>query len=281
MPTFENYTESQVIKMLYMGHSGAGKTGSLVSLAAAGLNVRIVDLDKGVEVLKDFILNKASIYRQARPGLWTQELADSLPKRMSYVPISDTVQSNSKGEIITKGDSWTKTVSLLNEWKDGELNLGNITSWTNQDVLVIDGLSRLADSALNQQLAMNGRLGKPQQGDYGAAQSAIKRLLWMLYTDEVKCHVIMICHIKPIEVDGEPKRGFPQTVGTAIGPEIGQFFNHTLLAKTTGQGTSAKHTISTRTGGFVQLKTPAPLRVKPEYELATGLAEYFADIRKS
>jgi hypothetical protein len=30
---------------------------------------------------------------------------------------------------------------------------------------------------------------------------------------------------------------------------------------------------------MIQLKSPAPLRVKPEYALATGLAEYFRDVR--
>jgi predicted GTPase len=49
MPTFENFTEAQSIKMLYMGNTGAGKTGSICALAAAGYNVRVLDLDKGVE----------------------------------------------------------------------------------------------------------------------------------------------------------------------------------------------------------------------------------------
>jgi hypothetical protein len=107
MPTFEDYKDSQVTKMIYMGHTGSGKTGSTPALAAAGYNVRILDLDKGVEVIKDFVLNPASIYRKARPGLWSQEDADTTPRRISYMPISDTTSIGAKGDIVTKGDSWS------------------------------------------------------------------------------------------------------------------------------------------------------------------------------
>lgn len=281
MPDFTTYVDSQTTKLLLLGHSGVGKTGSLVSLAAAGYNVFVLDLDKGVEVLKDFVMNKEkSVYRTAKPPLWDQKLADTLPERLRYVAVSDTVSLNSKGDLVTKGDSWTKAMGQLQDWKDGERSWGNITSWGPKDVLAIDGLSRLADAAFNQHLAMNSRIGKPEQRDYGAAQGALKRLLWLLFSDEVKCNVVMVCHIKPVEIDGEPIRGFPQTIGSALSPEVGQFFNHALLASQSGQGDNVKRVITTRTKGFVQLKTPAPLRVKAEYDLATGLAEYFADIRR-
>jgi hypothetical protein len=196
------------------------------------------------------------------------------------LPISDTTSIGAKGDIVTKGDSWTKAMALLNEWKDGETNYGGLTTWGSKDVLVIDGLSRLADAAFNRHLVMNGRSGAPEQRDYGAAQGALKRFLQMLYSDEVKCNIVMICHIKIVELDGEPARGFPQTIGSALSPEIGQFFNHALMAKQSGQGDNVKRVITTKTSGLVQLKTPAPLRVKGEYDLATGLAEYFADLRK-
>ena len=282
MPTFENYESSQVTKMIYLGHSGAGKTGSTVSLAAAGYNVRILDLDKGTEILKDYVMNPGSMYRKAKPGLWDQKLADSLPSRLTYVPVDETVLVNSQGYPVPKGDGWAKATKQLAEWKDGEASLGPLTSWTPKDVLVIDGLSRLADWAFAHQLAMNGRLGegkRPEQSDYGASQAALKRLLGMLYSDAIKCNIIMICHIAAVELEGEPTRGFPQSIGKALGPQIGQFFNHALLAKQSGQGEGVKREIYTNTSGMVQLKSAAPLRVKSKYDLATGLAEYFADLR--
>lgn len=279
MPTFENFAKSQSIKMLYIGHSGVGKTGSLCSLAAAGYNVRILDLDKGVELLSDFLTNPKSIYCQAKPPLWTLEQAKSILSRVSYVSLDEPILRQG-GNLIPKGELWAKITEQLNDWKDGEQKLGNISSWGPNDVLVIDGMSRLAQASFNFQLKMNARLAtRPEQSDYHFAQLSIMRLLMMLYSSEVKCNVIMVCHISFIETKDGPTRGFAQSLGKALSPQIGQFFNHALLAKASGQGESVKRVIVTNISGMVDLKTAAPLRVKPEYELGTGLAEYFRDVR--
>lgn len=283
MPSFDNYPEHPAIKLLYLGHTGAGKTGSLVSLAAAGYNVRILDLDKGVQIIKDYVTNPKSPYLVAKPGLWNLEQCKELSKRISYVEISETmnlVGPPGKQQVVPKGDAFGKINAMLTHWVDGDVDLGNIDDWTPRDVLVIDGLSRLADAAFTQQLALNGRLlTRPEQGDYGVAQGRVKNILQALYADTVKCNVIMICHIAYIETESGPTRGFPQSVGKAIGPQIGQFFNHAILAKSTGQGGAERRVIRTSTEGMVELKSAAPLRVKPEYDLAFGLAEYFRDVK--
>lgn len=280
MPTFKNYSKSQITKMLYLGNTGAGKTGSLCALAAAGYNVRIIDLDKGVELIKDYLTNPKSIYCQAQPGLWTLEQAKSTLDRLSYVTIDETF-SVIKGMPMPKGDSWQKLNELLDNWVDGESTLGSVYTWGPKDVLVIDGMSRLANGAFNYQLKLNGRLNtRPEQSDYWAAQNMIIRLLSMLYSSALQCNVIMICHIAFIETRDGPTRGFPQTIGKALAPQIGQFFNHALLAKASGSGETTKRVIMTNTSGMVELKSAAPLRVKNEYSLATGLAEYFRDIRE-
>lgn len=289
MPSFDNYIESQVTKMLYIGHTGAGKTGSTVALAAAGYNVRILDLDKGTELIADYVRNPKSIYRLPRAGLWTKEQADSVASRITYVPLDETISilksPNAGMQPVPKGDLWGKVSDQLNEWKDvgvdgKEISLGNIGTWGPKDVLVVDGLSRLAQAAFNWQLKLGGRLtSRPEQSDYLNAQGAIERLLLMLYSSEVSCNVIMICHIAIAENESGIARGFPQTIGKALAPKIGQYFNHALMAKASGQGDKASRVILTNTSGIVELKSAAPLRVKSEYPIETGLAEYFRDIR--
>jgi hypothetical protein len=280
MPTFENFQESQSTKMLYMGHTGAGKTGSICALAAAGYNVRILDLDSGVEIIKDFVTNPKSIYCNARPGLWTAEQARETVKRISYVSVTETMRIV-QGKPVAKGDSWGKISKQLERWVDGPTDLGNISTWGPKDVLVIDGLSRMSEAAMYFVLGMNGRLMsmKPEQSDWGIAQGLIDMMLKLLYSDEIKCNVVMICHIAFIETESGPTRGFPQTIGKALAPKVGQYFNSALMAKSSGQGENAKRVILTNTDRMIELKNVAPLRVKPEYELATGLAEYFRDIR--
>lgn len=287
MPTFEpgESGETGPNKIIYIGESGAGKTGSLAALAAAGYNVRILDLDKGVQILRDYMQNKEkSIYLRERPGLWDATLAAGTPKRLSFVSLDETMVlagPPGKQRYTPKGDLWGKAMAQMDDWIDGPNKYGNIGTWTEKDVLVLDGLSRLAQAALNQQLAMSGNIAKfgttpiDVRPDMYSAQTAIERLLLTLYSSAVKCHVVMICHIAFTNVEGEAiLRGFPQTIGKALAPKIGQYFNHVIMAKEVNH----KRMVVTDSSGLVKLKTSAPLRVKPEYPLETGLAEYFRDV---
>lgn len=290
MPDFTSKrTAKQITRLLYLGHTGAGKTGSLCSLAAAGYNVRILDLDDGTEIIDDFVSNSDSPYRKSSPmGLWTADQTKDVASRISYVTITESYKLTG-ARAVPKGDSWKKISDQLNDWKDGEVRLGNIASWGPQDILVIDGLSRLCESAMNFQLAMNGRLiSGPQVGtsgsnDYTQAYNMILSFLDLLKCGDIKCSVIMICHIALLERgDGASKeiKGFPQTVGRAISPKIGQYFNHALMAKSVGEGQATRRMIVTNNADLVELKTTIPLRVKKEYPLSTGLAEYFKLLRE-
>ena len=63
MVKLAEHTSGDATRILYLGNSGAGKTGSLVSLVEAGYNLRILDMDNGVGILKQFILNQLEIKR--------------------------------------------------------------------------------------------------------------------------------------------------------------------------------------------------------------------------
>lgn len=287
MPNIDELNDSELIKMIYIGDSGSGKTGSLMSLAAAGYNLRVLDVDKGVQILKDYATTKLdqhgkpNIYLNAKPPLWSAEQAATVAKRINYVSVSETF-TNTGGHVICKGDSWNKILSQLTEWKDGDRSYGKLETWGPGEVLAIDSFSRVCDSRMYMELAMNGRaISGRQQSDYWKVQDGIERFLELLVAYDaatkkgIPCHVILICHIDYVEKDDGTVRGMPQSMGKALGPKIAQHFNHALLAKTTGQGTLAKRKIFTQTTGTIDLKNAAPLKVKPEYDLETGLAEYF------
>ena len=288
MTTFNEPQEELPNKIIYLGHYAAGKTGSLASLAASGKNVRILDIDKKTQILRDYMLNESqSIYRRAMPGLWTAEQAKGTAGRLSFVSMDETmVLAGAKGKerYVPKGDLWGKAMEQMNDWKDGpDRTFGNIGTWGPDDVLVIDGLSRLSQAAMDQQLAISGNIANfgTKSGDYRPdtynAQIMIARLLQTLQSSAVKCHVIVICHIALTANEVGISEGFPQTVGSKFAPKIGQYFSHALLAKQVGD----RRVIQTSAGGMVKLMTPAPLRVKAEYPLETGLAEYFRDVKGS
>lgn len=279
MPTFDSYPTSHLVKPLYIGDSGSGKTGSLCSLGAAGYNVRILDLDNGVELIKDFVTNPGSMYRSAKPGHWTKEQCQGIEQRMSYVTITEDFQI-AGGKTLPKGTAWNKINNQLQKWVDGQDDYGNVGDWGPNDVLVIDTLTKFARAAWNFQLSMNQRLGgRPEKNDYWQAQILVENVLTLLQSPAVKCNVIIIGHIDYVEKGDGLTRGVPETIGEALSLKLGRNFNHTLLAKTSGQGTSAVRKIITNTTGMIDLKNTAPLRVKAEYELSTGLCDYFRDVR--
>ena len=278
MGTIADLLSSPVTKMLLMGDSGSGKTGSVMSLVAAGYNVRVLDLDNGLEILRDYFSNPQSIYRQARPGPsgWTKDQSDTLAKRFHFETVTDRMR-NQHGQLVPKAaEVFQKALKLLDGWPE----LGPISSWTPKDVLVIDSLTFLAKSAMSFQLSMNGRLGqKPWQEDWGGAQSMLDGVLQMLYDDGVNCNVVVMCHMKLYGAENGIQRWYPESLGKALSPNIGRYFNTVLQAKTVRTGAKERRVISTQSSAGLELKTTCPLRVQPEYDLATGLADYFAAAR--
>lgn len=266
MPPLKLHHSTSTTKLLFVGDSGSGKTGALASLAAAGYKVRILDLDNGVDVLRDL--------------LTSGKYPASAIENVEYVTVTETMKNVGGKLIPVKASVWQRVTSLLDKWKDGDLDLGPITSWDSQTVLVIDSLTMLSDAALFYILAMNGRLGQhPHQSDWGLAQSLVENLFRMLYDDGVKCNVIVNCHIKPMGDENGPDRYYPNTLGKALPPKVGRYFNTVLLAQSSGRGQNLKRQIFTVSQGTVECKNTAPSKVLPAYPLESGLADYFKAVR--
>jgi len=51
MTSASDYQKSTFVKLLFLGNSGAGKTGALTSLVQAGYKLKIIDLDNGLDAL--------------------------------------------------------------------------------------------------------------------------------------------------------------------------------------------------------------------------------------
>lgn len=276
MPPLGNHQSSLTTKLLFIGDSGAGKTGALASLAADGYNLRVIDVDNGLDVLANLLKDPTGPYGKDAAG------------HVSYTTITDPMK-NVNGKLIpAKATVWQRVIQTLDTGKfmsaDGktvEENFGPLSTWTPKDILVLDSLTFLSKGALDFTMSMNARLGgQVQQSDWYSGQTLIEGLLQMLYDEGIKCNVIVCCHIAYIGEENGPQRGYPSTLGKALPPKVGRYFNSILLAKTTGQGSAQKRSIVTNTSGIVELKNSAPTKVQPSYDLAFGLRDYFRDIRK-
>jgi AAA domain len=288
--------------MLLIGDSGSGKTGALASLAQAGFNLRILDLDNGLDILQNLVFGPNSPYPLA-----------ATPGRITFETLTEPMKNIAGRVVPAKATVWQDTIRMLDCWQeydrgpDGKpvldpstkkpiisKDLGKLSTWTEKDILVIDSLTMLATAAFNFDAQLNGKLGiewtqNEHRRAIGRAQDFIEKLLQLLYDRSICCNVIVTSHITYVQdqgtaggsVPGEegPMHGFPSALGRALSPRIPRYFNSVLYVRSTGSGSSARQRIYTRTQGIVNVKSSAPLKVKPEYPIETGLADYFRDLR--
>lgn len=292
------------LMLLLVSDSGMGKTGSLASLAKAGYNLRILDVDNGTAIVRNLLKDDPA----ALERVYVEKCLDTF--------------KNVNGRILPKTPlkAWPRISQLLSHWKVGTppkeqrvvlaagtsaainlpdtplpaspdyYDLGPITSWTNKEILVIDSLTHAGEAAMRYHQSLNGKLGThPTLPDWGIVQTMIKELLEMLKDSEVKCHVIVITHIdwryrdimggkdNDKVVGRELEGGYPSAPGNKLPEKVGSYFNDALQVVATGSGSALRRKITTVPLVSLGLKTSNPFEVKKEYPLDTGLADYFKD----
>lgn len=264
MPPISQHKASQVAKILMVGTPGSGKTGSLISLANAGFKIKVLDLDNGVEILKNLASTSSSIEVETVTE--------------SYKTVS--------GKPLPSGQAYPAAMKLLDKWPvewdaDGKAtSFESITKFGPDTVFVLDSLTRIGQYAMDYVAVLNNRVGQqPQIQDWGQAMQLQEGMLKLLSSDAVKCHVIVMAHVKFLETEeNQASIGLPSALGKQLPPLVGSYFNSTLFVKTQGVGAGAKRLIYTKSPGIVETKTPAPNLVKTSYPQDTGLAEYFKDL---
>lgn len=261
MPGLDQHSSNNILKMLFIGDSGAGKTGALTSLVKAGYTLKILDFDNGLDILSKLIM---------------RECPDKICN-VSYISCQDDFKSIS-GRTIVDGapKAFARALNALDNW-EGQGPIAKIAG--PETVLVIDSLTFACAAAMRQALYMNGRgLNAPQIQDWGSAMSMIEDLLANLYSNGIKCNVIITSHITYIERDDGSNKGYPSALGNKLPPKVGRYFNSIFLAKTKGLGANSARIIRTASEGLIELKHPLPGGIPPELPLETGLATIFQAI---
>ena len=258
MPRLSQHKSQKRVKICLLGDSGSGKTGALASLAEAGRELVILDFDNGL----DFLVH---LLRKRKP--------EALEK-IRYVTLRDKYKAVG-GQMIIDGvpQAFATAMNLLTNWNaDGE-NLGPISSWPPERILVIDSASFMAKACLDWCEALG--VSKDGRAVYFEAQSRFENAIAMLTSDSVNCSVILSFHIHMVQTD-QVIKGYPATIGRALGPDIPKYFNAVLRCKTKGTGPAAARVISTAPEAMIDLKVPLlPSECPSELPIETGLEQYF------
>lgn len=298
-------------KIILIGESGAGKSGSVASLIAAGYKVRILDTDNGAKTIRPLLLDSEH-YPYAK---YMASHGIDPRKTVSRILVStnmklQTVMKKVGDKVVQEkllapadGRAWMRIIDALENWKDGENTYGHISTWDRDTVLVLDSFTTISRQAYYFLQAFNGRLGASEDGrthqrDVGGAQSQLRRLLEMIYDPTIKCNIILICHINRIDdsrgysqtpeeirlVNPEAMievKGFPGSVGIALSKRVGIYFNDSFIVSQSGSGTNVKRVISTvpTTIDGVNITAKNSAYLEREYDVSTGLAQIFAALR--
>jgi hypothetical protein len=248
MPTLDDHQSDDFTKLIYIGDSSTGKTGSLVSLLLAGYRFRILDMDNGLETLKTY-------GRMAQADL----------SKVEFETYRDKYRSTPAGPLI-KGQprAFTDALAKMTEWAEID---------DPQSVFVLDSLSAFGRAAYAWAKGMNPTAKDPRQW-YFSAQQAVEDTLALLTGESFKQNVIVISHVNYKEVTEGVQKGYANAIGTALGPIIPRYFNTMLLAESIGAGKNVRRKIKTLPTGIIDLKIPNP-EAEAEYPLETGLADIF------
>ena len=268
MPSLANHQSNQFVKLLLLGDAKSGKTGSLVSLVAAGYKLRILDLDN----LLDFFAKKVA------------EVCPDKMDNVEYRTIRDKRKMTDAGPIIDGAPrAFIKATKMLDNWKyddgDGAVDLGKPSEWGPDCILVIDSLSRLCDAAYDWRVPLTPK-GKGGESDsrmtYFDAQSAVEDMIAALTSDSFETNVIIICHGTYMALPDGTTKIFPQGVGQKLSPKIPQYFPNYVRYKNTG----SKRSIQLDSDVMIDLANTKPSAfVGKKLDTDTGLAEIFKALR--
>lgn len=249
---------NQFIKLLYIGDSSTGKTGSLVSLVRAGYSLRILDMDNGIDTLLSYV---------------HKECPDKIDS-IDVMAFRDKMKADRMNGMVLDGQpkAYTQALGALNKWDDDSVP----AQWGPKTILVIDSLTALSRAAFYWAQGLNPTSKDPRQW-YAAAQDSIKRVLELLTSPDFGTNVIVISHVQLVEMPDGRMRGYATSIGKAMGPEIPKYFNTLILAESRGSGENVKRTIQTMPTALIDLKVANPAMPK-SLPLETGMAEIFKQL---
>jgi hypothetical protein len=263
MPTLEKHQSSEFTKLLLMGDSKSGKTGSLAALVPK-YKLRILDFDNGLDAL-------AQIVKRDNPTKLSN---------VEFRTLRDKFKSSPTGTVVDgMATAFIDALKMLDHWKFDGTDLGSPAQWGPECILAIDSLTFMSDSAFRfrEPLVPRSKDGKYDiRAVYKDSQDAIESVLALLTSESFKTNVIVISHVRYVDNPDGTKKGYPTAVGSALSPQIPRYFNSVALAQT---GPGGKRQIQTAATAMIDLANPAAFKMLPTLPIETGLATFFETLR--
>lgn len=284
-------SKPSLIKMLYLGYSGEGKSTSIVPLGIPGYldnpgyELRILDFDgKAEEVIR------STLARFLKDKLITQDQHDkALTENYDVVPCLEStgvIQSREGKRTVKKlgiegtATAWNTAVKSLEKWN---------SSWSDRTILVVDSFTYAVRAITNFSMELNGKLNQTLEWrDYQMPQHIAETL--MVTCADLPTNCIVAAHQDPLELykatDRIDDKGeiveelidtlmVPISIGRAGRMKLPARFNHLLVASSDGKGSAVRRYVYTESRVGVVTKTPYYGLCEPRYTLDKAMVEYF------
>jgi|TARA_R110000744_G_scaffold11669_5_gene35393 hypothetical protein len=241
MPSFNQHASNTRTKIMVTGDSGSGKTGLLSTLANDGYNLRILDFDNGLDILNSF-------------------LDEGAKDRVHYATLRDTMKT---------ATAYAGAVKLIENWKTEDEDFGPVKDWTDKDVLVIDSLTFLANSAMRFVLGRDGKkfTDQPAIQHWGEAGRNVEGLIQYLTSDDIKCNLVVNTHVQYYDDPMGGRKAYPVALGTKLPTVIGRYFNCLVRIDVKPSKTGGTRILRTVSDHKMDLKNTAPNLIEPDAEL--------------
>lgn len=259
MPSLADHQSNDFTKLLLTGDSGSGKSGALTSLVAAGYKLRVLDMDNGLDPLKTYVLRECPQFIE----------------NVEYRTMRDNYITTAAGPKVSKPKAFVDAMKMMDNWRYDDTDLGKPAEWGPDIIMILDSLSFFSDAAFDWAESMNPSVKDPRQWFY-QAQQAVESALALLTSATFRTNVIVTAHVRYTVGDDGANKGYPNAIGSALGPTIPRYFNH--WAQCTNK--AGKRTIQTAATAMFDLKNTKPFEMEKTYDLSDGLAKFFAVLRQ-
>jgi hypothetical protein len=193
---------------------------------------------------------------------------------VEFLTLRDNYKTTAAGPIVDRPRAFVSAMKMLDQWKYADIDLGPPSLWGPDCICVLDSLSFFSDAAFDWAQSMNPGAKDPRQWFY-SAQQAVESALALLTSASFATNVIITAHVRYSTGDDGITKGYPNAVGSALGPTIPRYFNHWAQCL----NKAGKRTIQTAATAMFDLKNTKPFTMDKTYDLGDGLAKFFAVLR--